>query len=307
MKKFVLIASLLALVSASSFAQKTVDQTIDYTGFRNIEIKKAFEVEICPSETYSVQLSVDERIAENVIAAVNNNTLILDVDEKSYSKELKKELKAKNSIPPVLRVKVFCPVLNKIIAGDKAIISASENIKADDLSIEFSNSVLARNLVIDAKAVKIKLLNKANARFDIYANEVEYSAENSSSATMVVNTNTMIVSASGSSVNTIDGEYNSVEVHARNSSITTLSGNGNKISVEGSGSASVNADALSMREASVKLSNSSVCKINAKDNLKVELLGSSHLIYNSAPKIEVERIVNSTMTRSSDTKYNKNK
>ncbi|MDY4631215.1 MAG: hypothetical protein SO413_05870, partial [Candidatus Cryptobacteroides sp.] len=90
MKKFVLIASLLALVSASSFAQKTVDQTIDYTGFRNIEIKKAFEVEICPSETYSVQLSVDERIAENVIAAVNNNTLILDVDEKSYSKELKK-------------------------------------------------------------------------------------------------------------------------------------------------------------------------------------------------------------------------
>ena len=174
MKKFVLIASLLALVSASSFAQKTVDQTIDYTGFRNIEIKKAFEVEICPSETYSVQLSVDERIAENVIAAVNNNTLILDVDEKSYSKELKKELKAKNSIPPVLRVKVFCPVLNKIIAGDKAVISASENIKADDLSIEFTNSVLARNLVIDAKAVKIKLLNKANARFDIYANEVEY-------------------------------------------------------------------------------------------------------------------------------------
>ena len=307
MKKFVLIASLLALVSASSFAQKTVDQTIDYTGFRNIEIKKAFEVEICPSETYSVQLSVDERIAENVIAAVNNNTLILDVDEKSYSKELKKELKAKNSIPPVLRVKGFCPVLNKIIAGDKAVISASENIKADDLSIEFTNSVLARNLVIDAKAVKIKLLNKANARFDIYANEVEYSAENSSSATMVVNTNTMIVSASGSSVNTIDGEYNSVEVHARNSSATTFSGNGNKISVEGSGSSSVNADALSMREASVKLSNSSVCKINAKDNLKVELLGSSHLIYNSAPKIEIERIVNSTMTRSSDTKYNKNK
>ena len=306
MKKFVLIASLLALVSASSFAQKTVDQTIDYTGFRNIEIKKAFEVEICPSETYSVQLSVDERIAENVIAAVNNNTLILDVDEKSYSKELKK-LEAQNSLPPVHRVKVFCPVLNKIIAGDKAVISASENIKADDLSIEFSNSVLARNLVIDAKAVKIKLLNKANARFDIYANEVEYSAENSSSATMVVNTNTMIVSASGSSVNTIDGEYNSVEVHARNSSVTTLSGNGNKISVEGSGSASVNADALSMREAGVKLSNSSVCKINAKDNLKVELLGSSHLIYNSAPKIEIERIVNSTMTRSSDTKYNKNK
>ena len=52
MKKFVLIASLLALVSASSFAQKTVAQTIDYTGFRNIEIKKAFEVEICTSETY---------------------------------------------------------------------------------------------------------------------------------------------------------------------------------------------------------------------------------------------------------------
>lgn len=302
-----MIASVLALVSSELSAQKTVDQTIDYTGFRNIEVKKAFEVEICPSESYTVQLSVDERIAENVIAAVNNNTLILDVDEKSFSKELKKELKAKNAIPPVLRVKVFVPALNKISAYDKAIISASGNIKADDLSIEFYNSVSARNLIIDAQAVKIKLCNKATARFDIYANEVEYSAENSSSSTMQVNTNTMIVTSAGSSVSTMDGEFNSVEMYARNSSSTTISGNGNKISVEGSGSSSVNADALSMREAVVKLSNSAVCKINSKDNLKVELLGSSHLIYNSAPKIEVERIVNSTMTRSSDTKYNKNK
>lgn len=289
------------------FAQKTVEQVIDYTGFRNLEVNKTFEVQLCYSETYSVELSVDERIAENVIAAVNNNTLILNVDEKSFSKELKKELKSKNSIPPVLKAKVYAPTFTKITANDNAVLTVADNLKADDLTIELSNNAAFNNAVIDSKATKIKLSNKATARFDIYCNEVEYQSENSASVTMKLNCNTLIVNARGSSNSTIDGEFNSLETRTANSAIVKMSGNGNKMSVDGSGSSNLNADALSLREASVKLTNSALCRINAKDNLKVELLGSSQLIFNSAPKIEIERIVNSTMTRSSDTKYNKNK
>lgn len=307
MKKF-LISSLTALAAFTSvYAQKTVEQVVDYSGFRNLEVKKDYDVQLCNSDFYSVKILVDERIADYVIATVNNNTLILDLDEKSFPKELKKELKSKNAIQPVLQAKVYAPTFTKISLYSKACISAADNIKSDEMIFELFNSSSVRNVVVDCKACKLQLANKASGRFDIYCNEAEYLADNAASSTIKFNTNRLICTTNGSSTTTIDGEFSDLELRSRNYSRLNISGSGNKATFECSSSSVINADALSLYNAEVDLSNSAVCKVNAKDNLKVQLLGSSHLIYNSAPVIEVERIVNSTMTRSSDTKYNKNK
>ncbi len=123
----------------------------------------------------------------------------------------------------------------------------------------------------------------------------------------MLNCDNFIAAVAGSSITNADGEFHNLQVNAKNSAALTLTGMGDKLGVEGSNSSTLNADGISVNVAEVNLSNSALCKINAKDRLKVELINSSHLIYNSNPAIEVERIVNSTMTRSSDTKYNKNK
>lgn len=307
MKKIITLAAALIAAMPSLFAQKVVDQVIDYTGFKNIEANKNFEVKFVNSDAYSVKLTVDERIAENVIAIVKSNTLILDIDEKGYSKELKKELKAKNAIPPVVIAEVHAPSINKVILNNNTLFSAADNIKSDDVVFEVNNNAVVKNIALDANAAKIKMNNKATARFDIYANEIEYYGSNSASVTLVLNCNNLVLSGENSSNTTADGELRNVQVKGQNSAFITLTGNATKAVVHGSNSTMINLDGLNTKEAEVDLSNSACCKINAKERLKVELLNSSHLIYNANPSIEIERIVGSTMTKSSDTKYNKKK
>lgn len=306
MKKIFVFAFAL-VASVSAMAQKTVDQYVDYTGFKNVEINNNFEVKLCYSEAYSVKITVDERIAENVIAVVKSNTLVLDIDEKGYSKELKQELKAKNAIPPVVIAEVYAPTFSRITLSGKASVVSKENLKVDDLTVEVGNAACVKNLAVDGQAVKVKLSNKASGRFDLYCKEVEYSADNSASSTLVLNCSNFIASNNGSSVTTADGDFKIVEINSKNSSSFTITGGADKLCVTGSGSSTVNSDGLTVMTGEVSLSNSALCKINAKKALKVELLNSSHLIYNSNPVIEVDRIVGSTMTKSSDTKYNKGK
>lgn len=307
MKKIIILAAAMLAAMPSLFAQKVVDQVIDYTGFKNLQVNKHIEVKFVSTDSYGVKLSVDERIAENVVAVVKNNTLILDIDEKGYSKELKKELKAKNAIQPIVIAEVYAPTINKIILNNDALFTAPENIKAEDITFEVNNNANVKNIAVDASAAKIKMNNKAIGRFDIYANEVEFYAGNSASATLVLNCTNLIMLTENSTITTADGEIRNIEIQAKNSSNIVLTGNATKTVVHGSNSSSVNLDSLNTKEAEIELSGSSVCRINAKDRLKVELLNNSHLIYNANPAIEVERIIGSTMTKSSDTKYNKKK
>jgi len=304
MKKF--LVTIIALVAGFVAANaQTVETTHEYAQFTSIEVSKFFEVKLCYGEKYAAVVTADQLIADNVNAYVKGNTLYLTVDEKGYAPEVKKALKGKNAIVPILRAVVYVPSINSIKVSDEAIVYTEDNLKSDVLKIEASNSANIKNLTADAQDVAVKLTNKAQARFDIYTNSIAVDASNSVGATFVLNCTSAAIGTAGSSNVSLSVEAKTISSKSQGSSTVTLTGMSDKLDVEASNSSSVLSDGLVVADANVNLSNSSLCEVNAKDHLKVDLTGSSHLVFNGNPSVNVERIVSSSMTRSSDTKYRK--
>jgi len=303
MKKSLLtiVALVASLVAANA---QTVDTVQEYTQFTTIEASKYFEIKLCYGPTYKAKITADQLIADNVQAYVKGNTLFLSVDEKGYAPEVKKALKGKNAIVPVLRAEVTLPTISAIKLSDETVLYSEDNIKSDVIKIEASNSANIKTLTLDAQDASVKLSNKSQARLDIYTNSITVDASNSAAATLVLNCSSLAIGTAGSSNISANVETKTVAVKTQGSSVVTLNGSANKIEVDGSNSSNILADGLVTDDGAVTLNNSSVCEINAKEHLKVEILGG-HLVFNGNPAIDVTRIVSATMTRSSDTKYRK--
>ena len=302
-KAIVTITAVLA--AALSLGAQNVESKQDYSQFTSIEARKYFEVKLCYGATYSTKIVADQLIADYVKVYVKGNTLCLEVDEKSFPPEVKKALKGKNAIVPVLRAEVYAPTINGISLFDNAVLYSEDNIKAAIAKIELKNNAVIRNLTLDAQDVSVKMGNKSQARFDIYTNSITVDASGNSSATFALNCSSMAVGTAGSANVNINVETKNIAVKSESQSILTLTGTANKFSVEGGNSSSIYSDGLVAEQADVALMNSALCEVNSTSFLKVDLMGSSHLIFNGKPNIDVVRIVNSTMTRAGDTKYKK--
>ena len=97
-----IIACLLWGSVAYAQPQKLIEK--DFEKFSTVKIEDKFDVKMYTSDRYSVRINVDERIAAHVQAYEKNGTLYLILDEKGYTKELKKQLKQKGAAQPVLEV-----------------------------------------------------------------------------------------------------------------------------------------------------------------------------------------------------------
>ena len=93
MKKLILAVMAAFLFGLSAFAQPLLVQDKDYEKFTKISVEDYFVLRFIKADRYSVTLKADERIAAHVQAYVKNGTLYLDLDEKSFSSELKKALR----------------------------------------------------------------------------------------------------------------------------------------------------------------------------------------------------------------------
>ena len=86
-----IIACLLWGSVAYAQPQKLIEK--DFEKFSTVKVEDKFDVKMYTSDRYSVRINVDERIAAHVQAYEKNGTLYLILDEKGYTKELKKQLK----------------------------------------------------------------------------------------------------------------------------------------------------------------------------------------------------------------------
>jgi len=304
MKRIIITLTAL-LATAVALSAQNVETHQDYSQFTGIEASKYFEIKLSYGATYSSKIVADQLIADYVKTYVKGNTLYLEVDEKSYAPEVKKAMKGKNAIIPTLRAEISVPSINTIKLSDNVVLYSEDNIKSDVAKVELKDNANIRTLSLDAQDVSIKLSNKAQARFDIYTNSITVDASNSSAATFALNCSSVSVGTASSSNISMNVETKSFSAKTEGSSILTLTGSSKKFHVDGSNSSSINADGMVVDDADVALSNSCVCEVNAKDFLKVDLIGNSHLIFNGKPSIDVSRIVSSTMTRAGDTKYKK--
>ena len=109
MKKLFFALALAVMTAIAANAQASLVQENDYESFSSVNISDDFIVKLNSSDKYSVKTISDERVAPFVSCYVKNGVLYVSLDRKSFTPELKKQLKTKGAAKPVLEVAVYFP------------------------------------------------------------------------------------------------------------------------------------------------------------------------------------------------------
>ena len=138
MKKtlFAIAAALLFCVAAT--AQPLDVQKKNVENFANVSAEDYFVLKFIYSDTSSVTVRADLRISEYVQTYVKGGTLYLELDEKKFPKELKKELKQKGAATPVLEADVYLPAINSVTLKEKATLSILDGFNSNKINIDLT-------------------------------------------------------------------------------------------------------------------------------------------------------------------------
>jgi len=300
MKKIILSILALACACFAASAQMTeIDQDLQL--FNNIDVSNSFDVTVQYGANYNAKLSVSETVGDYVQIYVKGKTLYVDLDEKSFPKDLKKQLSGKNATKPSLKLVVSAPKINSIVLHDDASIFATEVMFSDAVEMRLLDNSSVKNLAMEVQDLRLEMGKKSTARIDVKTNTCTAVLDGSAVASLAVTAASVDIDASFNSQLTANGEMKAVNSKTTGMSSVTLTGNAIKFSHNGKGTSFVHADGLVVSDADIVLSNAT-CEVNAKDNLKVELDNGAKLIFNGSPVINVTAIERSTMIRTGDTK-----
>lgn len=297
----VVMAIFVALTTIS--AQQTVVQNKDLDRFVAVNMSGKFNFRLKNSPSYSVRIISDERIADYVRPVVKNGIFSVVLDEKKYSPELKKELKAKGAAEPVLEVEVYSPYIQELVVREKAVLLDSDNIHVDNFKLNVSGSAKVNRLYLDCVTAALTFAGSSqsavNAEIDTKLN---VSTENSSSANISQKGGNAILKSKGASSLNLNVDGVDLDLEASGNAAIYISGIASMIDVEAAGSSMTDAEALEVREGNFVQSGSSKCHVNVAERMKVNLTGGCMLTFKRKPVIEVDRIVNSTLIKADDPK-----
>ncbi len=292
----------LALVIATSASVVGLAQTKeishDLSEFDGINVSNAFKVSLgsASAGTYGVKLNVTDALETYVQCYVKAKTLYITVDEKSYSKDLKKELKSKNSSDPVLNAVIYLPELNSITLSDDATFTTTSKLNSSKFSIDLSgNSSISSHFDVSASTASVKLAKKSKiASMNVSADELTVSADGDATATIEFDVDNLEVDSNGSAVLTLKGDAGNVVVSTDKSAKTTVSGKATTLKAQG-GSGTIEAGSLNVTDAAVAVIGATV-KVNASNTLSLDLGKGSEVNFVGEPVITIKDIQKSTVT-----------
>jgi len=303
MKTIILSFMLLIAAVQSLYAQQTVVQTKELDRFSAVTLDDKFKVRLRNSSTYSVRVIADERIAGFIVPVVKNGSLIMLLDKKKYSPELKKELKEKGAQEPVLEVEIFTPELKSLTLKGKATLLESDEILVDRFRLDVSGNAKVERLHVKCNSAELKFSNGSFSNINIApASKVSVLVENSANVNICQNGGNGMYEVKGSAVVNVNAEILEMEVNAAGGSETYLSGIASVLTVDASGTAKIDAEALEVKEGKFLQCGSSKCHVNVEQHMTVNLTGGTVLTFKRKPNIEVERIINSTLIKADDPK-----
>ena len=307
MKRLISIAAALFAFMHLAVGQ-TVTRTESFTSFSAIDVSSSFEVILREGKRYEVEYTVDKRVADYCGIFLKGGVLCFNLDEKSFPKELKQQLKGKDK-NVVLRATVTIPetsMLQNITVSDKAIlrgeqqqfevtnsciVTAGDNARILGLNLESSQITLnARNraevkLSLEASSVTISAINNCDLDLDVVAPSLSVSSDNSSKLNCRMNSN-------------------SCDITAEASSELIFKGNCSKFSLKSKNNAKIYALDASVEHADLSM-NSGTCELNVLNSMRLDLTSGAKLTFNGSPSIALDRIQNSTVLRYGDTKKKK--
>lgn len=110
--------------------------------------------------------------------------------------------------------------------------------------------------------------------------------------TLEVNAGELCATLSGTSSFSFSGEIRKVSADMHGASSLSLKGTGNELAVSGSGTAVVNAEKFTVKDASLNLSGVSGASVTVTEKLETETSGNSHIDYYGRPKSVINKSSN---------------
>ena len=304
MKKiFMSLILALALMMVAN-AQKPVVHMLEYESFANVKVSDDFIVKLVAADKYMVRTTVDGRIESYVKSYVQNGTLYISLDRKSFPSDLKKALRVKGVPAPILEVEISFPSIESMEMGGNSILHRSDVLYAESFKLTVNDKARVDKIYVDCNTAEVILSKNAYADVETRASEMLYViTSNSSKAVVKQAGKNLKIDAAGSSEVTAIAEVDHINVLTSSMSSVILSpGKADSMAVSAVGSSKIDAEAVSVSKASMSQSGTSRCYVNVSDTLKVNLTGNSLLSFKEKPYIDVERIVGSTLIKADDPK-----
>jgi hypothetical protein len=301
MKKLFFALALAVITAIAANAQASLVQENDYESFSSVNISDDFIVKLNSSDKYSVKTISDERVAPFVSCYVKNGVLYVSLDRKSFTPELKKQLKAKGAAKPVLEVEVYFPSIKSLEMSGNTNLQIADVVKADNFTLVLSDKAKVNKLNIESETAEINLSKSAYANVEATTSKTLYvNTENTSQAIVKHFGNAISLTSAGTSLQNIESEVVSMNASLNGGSTIEVKGSAAKLQVKGAATSRLTAEALAADNASVEQTGSSKCHVNVTGNILVNLTGGAMLTFMGKPTIEVDRIVNSTLIKHDD-------
>lgn len=301
MKKLFMAVALAVITAIAANAQASLVQENDYESFSSVNISDDFIVKLNSSDKYSVKTVSDERVAPFVSCYVKNGVLYVSLDRKSFTPELKKQLKAKGAAKPVLEVEVYFPSIKSLEMSGNTNLQIADVVKAENFTLVLSDKAKVNKLNIESETAEINLSKSAYANVEATTSKTLYvNTENNSQAIVKHFGNAISLTSAGASLQNIESEVVNLNASLAGGSTIEVKGSAAKLQVKGAATSRLTAEALAADNASVEQTGSSKCHVNVTGNILVNLTGGAMLTFMGKPTIEVDRIVNSTLIKHDD-------
>ncbi len=301
MKKLFFALALAVITAIAANAQASLVQENDYESFSSVNISDDFIVKLNSSDKYSVKTISDERVAPFVSCYVKNGVLYVSLDRKSFTPELKKQLKAKGAAKPVLEVEVYFPSIKSLEMSGNTNLQIADVVKAENFTLVLSDKAKVNKLNIESETAEINLSKSAYANVEATTSKTLYvNTENTSQAIVKHFGNAISLTSAGTSLQNIESEVVNMNASLNGGSTIEVKGSAAKLQVKGAATSRLTAEALAADNASVEQTGSSKCHVNVTGNILVNLTGGAMLTFMGKPTIEVDRIVNSTLIKHDD-------
>lgn len=303
MKKLFSVISLVAAISLSASAANSVQRTEQFSSIGGISVPGDFKVLLQHGATPKVELNVDARVADYCRAYIQGSNVVIELDTKNYPKELKNQLRQKNSEPLILEATVSIPAdgqFNSIsLKSNASLVSTSTLRFQQKLSIDTEDNSVLKLMNVSATSIKVKAENKSNVEFTATASNINVSAENNAVLNLKLSGKNAEIESSGSSTLTVDARVDNITVKPAGQSKYNLTGSSSTMIIFGKGNSYVDAHSFSSQDADVDM-NSSECFVNPSKTLKIKLESGAKLVYDGSPAIEINKIQKSSVIRAVD-------
>lgn len=302
MKRLIFALAAAVLCAVSAVAQPLDVQKKNVENFSDVSAEDYFVLKFFHSDTCSVTIRADLRISEYVQAFVKGGTLNLMLDEKKFSKELKKELKQKGAATPVLEADVYLPSIKSVTLMDKVVLNIQNGFNLNSIEVNLTDNAEIQQMNIDCSNAEFKVSKSAKLSANVnVSSRLNVIASNSANVSLTQNGGNVFIEQSNSAYVDLRASVTTIEVDASGGSESHLSGTASLLKVTGTGVSRVDAELLESLDGEVMLTGAK-CHVNIMENLKVNLTGGSMLTFKRKPVFEVERILNSSLLTADDEK-----